>query len=77
MEHKAPYATLRGYENLEKGCFEAVGSFDIPIIKPTRLKTKSFIPFNYMKTAADPENLGIHFFVDDYQFQRLWNKVRT
>lgn len=31
----------------------------------------SLLPFNYAKTAADTA-CGLHFFVDDYQFERLW-----
>lgn len=33
---------------------------------PSRLKS-----FNEMKTADD-ESAGIHFFIDDYQFERIW-----
>ena len=30
--------------------------------------------FNYAKTtkAEDKADLGCHFFIDDYQFERLW-----
>ena len=34
---------------------------------PTRL-----IGFNYAKNSKDKKT-GIHFFIDDYQFERLWN----
>ena len=32
--------------------------------------------FNYAKTtkAADKADLGCHFFIDDYQFERLWQR---
>lgn len=33
-----------------------------------------WIPFNFAKTAKEKKNKGIHFFVDDYQFIRLWNR---
>ncbi len=28
--------------------------------------------FNYAKTSEN-KNVGIHFYLDDYQFERLWN----
>ncbi len=31
------------------------------------------ISFNYVKTAKDLSNKLVHFFIDDYQFERLWN----
>lgn len=31
------------------------------------------IGFNYAKTSKE-KNVGIHFYLDDYQFERLWNK---
>lgn len=32
--------------------------------------------FNYAKTtkAQDKADLGCHFFIDDYQFERLWQR---
>ena len=31
--------------------------------------------FNYAKTCKEPEKKGVHFFLDDYQFNRLWTDV--
>ena len=31
------------------------------------------IGFNYAKTSKE-KNVGIHFYLDDYQFERVWNK---
>lgn len=48
------------------------GKFDFPIIsKYTGPSPKELIPFNYAKTNID-KNVGVHFFIDDYQFERLW-----
>ena len=33
---------------------------------------KNLIGFNYAKTNKD-KNVGIHFYLDDYQFERVWN----
>ena len=68
------YTEKRGYENLEKGRFECIGAFDIPHLSPTSRKTDIFIPFNEAK-SRQKKDAGIHFFIDDYQFQRLWTNI--
>lgn len=45
----------------------------IPEIQPTTYKKCDFIPFNYVKGCKDKSGKGVHFFIDDYQFNRLWN----
>ena len=30
------------------------------------------IGFNELLTCKHPENAGVHFFLDDYQFERFW-----
>lgn len=61
--------------NLGKGHFEGVGKYDIPIIKPvTSLPPiKEWIGFNYVLSDDDPTGKAVHFFMDDYQFERVWN----
>ena len=73
----AQYRQERGYENLHKIVFDGVGKYDIPQIKPVHCTTKDWLSFNYAKTCADPEEHGIHFFIDDYQFQRVWSQPDT
>lgn len=34
----------------------------------------NFIPFNYVKSCKDKSGKSVHFFLDDYQFERVWNK---
>lgn len=29
--------------------------------------------FNYCKSTPPQEGVGVHFFLDDYQFERVWN----
>lgn len=33
--------------------------------------------FNYVLSDKNPEGKGVHFFVDDYQFERVWNNPRA
>ena len=60
---------------LEKAQFAGVGQFDIPEILPvTDLpEITEWIGFNYMLSEKNPEGKGVHCFVNDYQFERLWN----
>lgn len=32
------------------------------------------IGFNELLTCKHPENAGVHFFLDDYQFERFWRQ---
>lgn len=66
------YRQDRNYENLNKVIFKGTGAFDVPIIRPVYCDTENWLSFNYAKTCDEPEGHGIHFFIDDYQFQRLW-----
>lgn len=68
------YRQERSYENLNNGIFEGVGKYGIPSIAPiTDVSIEDFIGFNYAKTCKDPLDRGVHFFIDDYQFSRVWN----
>ena len=49
------------------------GFYQMPIIKNDNYIPKEIIGFNYAKTSKE-KNVGIHFYLDDYQFERLWNK---
>ena len=53
---------------------ENVSDFwQMPIIKNDNFIPSKLIGFNYAKTSKE-KNVGIHFYLDDYQFERLWNK---
>lgn len=67
------YRQGRNYENLNKSIFDGTGTFDIPCLLPENCTAKEFIGFNYAKTCRQPYDKGLHFFVDDYQFIRLWS----
>lgn len=46
--------------------------WQMPIIKNNNYIPKELIGYNYAKSNKD-KNVGIHFYVDDYQFERVWN----
>lgn len=45
----------------------------MPHIEPIDHAPKTLMGFNYCKSAED-FSFGVHFFIDDYQFERLWNQ---
>lgn len=66
----------RNYENLERRMFDGVGEYDIPKLEPTTFKENcDFMGFNYAASTKDRGNKGVHFFIDDYQFNRLWTNI--
>ncbi|MBS6645873.1 MAG: DUF4417 domain-containing protein [Clostridiaceae bacterium] len=70
------YRQKRNYENLQKRIYTGTGKYDIPVLEPTQFDGDcSFVGFNYAKQTGDKNKYGVHFFVDDYQFIRLWNNI--
>ena len=67
---------MLNFENLNKMIFPGVFPYGIPEIQPEHIDIRrlEWIPFNYAKTAKDRKSKGIHFYLDDYQFARLWNR---
>ena len=63
------------YLNLLTMAFDGVGEYHIPQIKPvTELYVKDWIGFNFVATTRKQrETTGVHFYIDDYQFERVWN----
>lgn len=62
--------------NLEFGQYEGDGPYDIPKLKPVKKlpKIKEWIGFNEVLSDKEPEGKAVHFFIDDYQFERIWNE---
>ena len=50
--------------------------WQMPIIHKTSFVPDDMIGFKYVKTDnnENAEKAGIHCFIDDYQFERLWNR---
>lgn len=67
---------VRNYENLNKAIFMGEGEFDIPTLHAEAYQEEcQWIGFNYATSCPKEirSQTGIHFFLDDYQFQRVWN----
>lgn len=62
--------------NLGLGQYDGDGDFDIPMLAPVKLSHKQeqleLLPFD---RAMPPRktNCGVHFFLNDYKFERVWN----
>lgn len=67
------YKQVRNYENLQKAAYAGAGVYDIPVLKPVKqIDVENWVSFNYVKGMKNPQKTGVHFFVDDYQFERVW-----
>ena len=66
----------RTYLNLQYGRFHGVGKNDIPELKRQKIKLpEKWIGFNEVNTyKGECTQTGVHFFLDDYQFERIWNR---
>lgn len=65
---------MLNFENLEMFNPICCNTFEVPEIKGIERYTPcEWIPFNYAMTCKNPKNKAIHFFLDDYQFIRVWN----
>lgn len=67
---------MLNFENCDKAIFPSSNAWGIPEIQPEHIDIRhiEWIPFNYAMTAKNRESKGLHFYLDDYQFQRLWNR---
>lgn len=66
-----------GLLNTEKAVYPGVGPYDIPEIFPmydVDLTGLESVGFNYMLGEKHPEDKILHFFLDDYQFERVWKE---
>ena len=62
--------------NLSYGQFESSNKWGIPDMLPVHVDDLADIPlqgFNYALKEKHAENIGCHFFLHDYQFERVWN----
>lgn len=66
------YKSQRNYENAQRAIYAGTGEYRIPVIAPENYAGCEWIGFNYINSEPDKEKKGIHFFLDDYQFIRLW-----
>ena len=62
--------------NLGYGQFDGDGKYGFPMLRPVSVPNIDKIPlqgFNFALKDKNPETKGVHFFLHDYQFERVWN----
>lgn len=65
--------TFDAYNLLEFDANNADGFFNMPIIRRTDFTIDKLIGFNYVLNTLPRKGVGVHFYIDDYQFERIWN----
>jgi len=74
-QQEVTQSRLSNIENLGIAQYNGNGYYDIPEILPvyTLPEITEWIGFNYVLSDENPAGKGVHFFIDDYQFERVWN----
>lgn len=68
------YKEKSRYENLQHGAFIGEGKYNIPKLTGSRRTNfAGLTDFNSAVAAKDTAGKGLHFFIDDYRFVRVWN----
>ena len=68
----------RDYMNLDKFYPITSGKYGMPVIKkisPDEITSIDLLGFNYARTTDEKQKF-LHFFLDDYQFYRVWNELK-
>lgn len=65
--------TADGYNLEEFDNSDCEGKYQMPKLHSVDYVPNGLIGFNEMLTSKATEK-GVHFFIDDYQFERIWNK---
>lgn len=62
--------------NLELVSAIDCGRSGFPVLRGRMQRPSGMVGFNYAKStpAADKKGKACHFFIDDYQFERVWNR---
>lgn len=72
-KHNERERTDNAYNLDEFDEYSTEGFYQMPMLHPVDYVPKDIIGFNYALTTKDKES-GIHFYIDDYQFERVWNQ---
>ena len=53
--------------------FERTGTFEIPLIRKNEVTLENLSLIGYDKISSGKKEQVVHFFLDDYKFESLWN----
>lgn len=67
----------RDFMNLDKFYPKTTGKYGMPLIRKQNIDVENIdlIGFNYARSSKDTAKF-LHFFLDDYQFYRVWNELK-
>lgn len=65
--------TLNQYNLLDYDATRTDGKYNIPMLEPVDHVPSKLQGFNYVLNKPDHEAC-VHFFLDDYQFERIWKR---
>lgn len=68
----------KDYMNLDKFYPKTAGKYGMPLIKrlsADEIENIDLLGFNYARTSQEKQKF-LHFFLDDYQFYRVWNELK-
>lgn len=67
--------TIRSYNLHLLDPLDTVGKFNLPFLKKENGVPKRLIGFNQILSfRGNKSETGVHFYLDDYQFERVWNR---
>lgn len=66
--------TFNAYKLLEFDKFRSAGKYQMPQLNPCNFIPDHLISFKDMLSIAD-FTAGVHFFTDDYRFERIWRNT--
>lgn len=67
--------TFNFYRLNEYDSARTAGYYQFPTLKACHVVPDELIGFNYVKSwKGSREGIGVHFFLDDYQFERIWTR---
>lgn len=61
------------FKLLERTTIDPASKFEFPKVFYTNEKPFNVISFNNAMTTSNEKAHWLHFYIDDYQFERLWN----
>lgn len=65
--------TINQYNLLDYDVACTDGKYNIPMLEPVDHVPSKLQGFNYVLNKPD-HSAGVHFFLDDYQFERVWKR---
>ena len=72
-KHNEAERTGNAYNLSEYDEYNTEGYYQMPVIEPCNYIPDDIIGFNYALTSKN-KDCGIHFYIDDYQFERIWSQ---